>query len=122
MNRGGGDESNSRNLLMSLISSDFPKPDLFLFMRSKLDNNLIDTTNYKIDDLFNLAVAQGLNNIDIVCLYENSELNSPIIDEITFTRNDGGYGLFLIVIEGNIEITEITYNNKTYHKYSGKLL
>jgi len=104
---------------MSLIPNDYPKPDLFLVIFK--ENEPINATNYKIDDLFDLAVAQRLNDIGILCLYENSELNSPIISQIRFMINNGNYSLSSFVIEDDTITNKTAYNNKIYYKYIKKL-
>lgn len=116
MNRGGGDE-NIGNLLMSLIPNDFPKPDLFLFGEdSENDNvNIIDVTNYKIDDLINLCEEKEISVITIVCLYESSTFTAPIVSGIEFSNSK--FRLSVKVLENDFESTEFIYNNKNYYYY-----
>ena len=111
MNRGGGD---SGNLLMSLIPNDCPKPDLFL--HSKGPDNSIDVTNYTIDD-FAILYKQEDNELIINCLYESSDLNPAIINDIIFGIDNSIYFTILNVSGDNIETNEVSYNNKTYYYY-----
>ena len=110
--QGGGD---SGNLLMSLIPSGLPKPDLFLYKRSYEDDNPVDVTNYKIDDLINLAIDEE-SDISILCLYENSNLSGPITNSIEFALGDN-INLSINTVRSNIFNNEIVYNNKTYYAY-----
>ena len=75
--QGGGD---SGNLLMNLIPSNYPKPDLFLYQED--ETNYIDVTNYKIDDLINILDEE--ESISIKCLYKSSDLSAPIISNVRF--------------------------------------
>lgn len=119
--QGGG--SDSGNLLTSLIPSNYPKPDLFLINYNSDNDNAIDVTNYNIDDLVNfLDGRQGALNI--VCLYESSNLNTPIVDAIEFNINSSGrtkFTLYSILSNDNMDITETSYNNKLYYFYSQSL-
>lgn len=111
--QGGGD---SGNLLMSLIPSDCPKPDLFLFRRNDEDNNPIDVTNYKIDDFINFWEQQE-SDFTIMCLYESSDLNPTIINYITFGIDDIMYFGISSIPFGTIITNEVSYNNKVYYYY-----
>lgn len=117
MNRGGGDE-NTGNFLMSLIPSVFPKPDLFLYEDS--ENNLIDVTNYKIDDLFNLAEGKE-DCINILCLYESSNFSNPMPSEIYFHIGRDSITFNIYYNVNNIEIIEFSYNNKVYYQYTVRM-
>lgn len=115
MDRGGGD---SGNLLMSLIPSNCPKPDLFLFQLPKQEP--IDVTNYRIDDLINLAVEKE-SDIEIMCLYESFNLDGPIITDVVFGLTDD-INISAKVIRSGIINNEIVYNNKTYYHYYQELI
>lgn len=114
--QGGGDE-NIGNLLMSLISNDFPKPDLFLFGEDSENDNvdIIDVTNYKIDDLINLCEEKEISVITIECLYESSTFTAPIVGNIEFSNSN--FRLSVNVLENNLENIEFIYNNKNYYYY-----
>lgn len=100
---------------MSLIPSDFPKPDLFLF-----HNNLGDTdvTNYNIDDLLNLSIELD-DNLQIACLYENSNLNSPIVSKILFKLDNSDNNVLSTesIFDGLVATQQVNYNNKVYYFY-----
>lgn len=115
--QGGGD---SGNLLMSLIPDELPKPDLFLYKRNNEDDNPVDVTNYKIDDLINLAIDEE-SDINILCLYESSNLSAPIANSITFVLGDS-INLSINSVRNNIMNREIDYNNKTYYSYFQMLI
>lgn len=116
--QGGGDE-NSGNLLMSLIPSDYPKPDLFL-VQGNTEDNFIDVTNYKIDDFLNLYAEQE-RELHIMCLYENSNFGTPIVSEIYFDIDDSTYFGISSISEGNTRKSQIPYNNKIYYYYEREL-
>ena len=114
----GGSGSGSEgcgNLLMSLIPSNCPKPDLFLYKRNSEDNNPIDVTDYKIDDLINLA-TQEESELHVLCLYESSNLSAPIISNIQFDCSDD-IVLSADLVKSRAINNEIAYNNKTYYRY-----
>ena len=101
---------------MNLIPNNYPKPDLFLCTINGEDILNIDVTNYKIDDLLNL-IAEDDIELSIKCLYENSNLDKPIISRVRFSSRE-------IIIEyfgpdDQIDVTssENVYNNKTYYVY-----
>lgn len=112
---GGGESSDSESLLMSLISNNYPKPTLFLYKRDENDNNPIDVTNYKIDDLINL-VQQEESDLYILCLYESSNLNAGIASNVLFNLSEDST-LIVDYIYNNIGVNEISYNNKNYYFY-----
>lgn len=115
--QGGGDE-NSGTLLMSLIPDNFPKPDLFLFYRDSIDDNPIDVTNYNITDLLELTEREGTSHSHIDCLYENSNLNSPIIKLIKVIFYGGLFSIHVEnIYKGNVLNTMVLYNNKSYYVY-----
>lgn len=116
-NGGGGGDENSGNFLMSLIPNDYHKPDLFLFYRNNEDDNPIDVTNYKIDDLVNLY-DQVQSQLQIMCLYKSSNLDTPIIKNIKFGIDSSSMGFGISYIpNGNIKSNEVSYNNKLYYFY-----
>ena len=100
---------------MSLIPSNCPKPDLFLYKRNSEDNNPIDVTDYKIDDLINLA-TQEESELHVLCLYESSNLSAPIISNIQFDCSDD-IVLSADLVKSRAINNEIAYNNKTYYRY-----
>ena len=113
---GDGGGSDSESSLMNLIPNNYPKPDLFLCTINGEDILNIDVTNYKIDDLLNL-IAEDDIELSIKCLYENSNLDKPIISRVRFSSRE-------IIIEyfgpdDQIDVTssENVYNNKTYYVY-----
>lgn len=110
--------SDSGNLLMSLIPSDSPKPDLFLYQRDP-DSSPIDVTNYKIDDFLNLY-EQEQDEFIITCLYESSNLGVPITKNISFGIADGETYFSISSISDSAESHVISYNNKNYYYYSQK--
>ena len=104
---------------MSLIPNDYPKPDLFLISDNPDNDNAIDVTNYKIDDLINLLV-DGQGTLSIMCLYKSSNLNPIIVSIIEFNINSSGrirFTLYSILSNDNMGITETSYNNKLYYVY-----
>lgn len=111
--QGGGDE-NTGNLLMSLIPTNYPKPDLFL-VQGDTEDNYIDVTNYKIDDLVNLY-EQVQSQLLIMCLYESSDLTDDIIGNISFGLKNGFY-FEIKAVGGRYTTTELSYNNKVYYYY-----
>lgn len=113
--QGGGD---SGNLLMSLIPNEAPKPDLFLYKRDFDDNNPIDVTNYKIDDLFNLCQQEISFFLEIMCLYESSNLNT-IVGDINFSidKENSSIGFTILPVLGTITSREVSYNDKIYYYY-----
>lgn len=114
---GGSDEKES--FLMSLIPNDCPKPDLFVYQKG--NNNPIDVTNYKIDDLINLY-EKG-SELRIACLYESSNFNAPIVKYISFSIEESVIYLAISPISsGKITTNEGSYNNKTYYLYYEDLI
>lgn len=110
----GGGESDSGNLLMSLIPNRCPKPDLFLYIVPNSDP--IDVTNYKIDDFINLYEEEG-SDLTISCLYKSSNLNPPIITNIIFGVDGPMYFSITTITNDTIESNEGAYNNETYYYY-----
>ena len=106
---------------MSLIPNDCPKPDLFLFKRNNNDNNPIDVTNYKIDDLLSLYEQRG-SDLEIMCLYESSNLSAPIVNSITFGIDDTIFFSISSISSGNITTDEVSYNNKLYYYYKAPII
>lgn len=117
---GSGSSSDSGNLLISLIPSNCPKPDLFLYQRDP-NSNPIDVTNYKIEDLINLCDEEETPLMYIMCLYENSTLSAPIISNINFSLNNG-INLSVYDARNRMQTNEIVYNNKTYYFYFEELI
>ena len=119
---GGGGSGDSESLLMSLIPDNYPKPDLFVFIENPEenpeDNNIIDVTNYKIDDFLNLY-NQEETELNIMCLYQSSNLSAPIVNHIIFVVG-GGFTSFNIgsILGGSVLNNEFYYNNKLYYNYS----
>lgn len=116
----GGEEGStqSQSLLMSLIPSDYPKPTLFLYMRSNEDDNPVDVTNYKIEDFLSLHKQEERNELYIQCLYQSSNLSAPIIKDIHFGID--GYSIYFsidYIPNGNVLVNEFSYNNKLYYFY-----
>lgn len=105
---------------MSLIPSNCPKPDLLIYQKRNEDNP-IDITNYKIDDLINLY-EEG-RELSIACLYESSNFNAPIVTRINFSIEEGFIYLTISPISsGKITTNEVSYNNKTYYLYYQDLI
>ena len=117
----GGSSEDDGNLLMSLIPDSLPKPDLFLFKRGSADNNPIDVTNYKIDGLVNLCEEEEISNLNILCLYESSNLSSPIITNVQFDLGNN-VNLSVVITRDNMINNEIVYNNKNYYYYFEELM
>ena len=114
--QGGGD---SGNLLMSLIPSNYHKPDLFLISDNPDNDNAIDVTNYKIDDLVNL-LDNGQGTLRMMCLYESSNLNPIVVSNIEFNINSSGrirFTVYPILSNDDMDIIESSYNNKLYYYY-----
>ena len=111
--QGGGD---SGNLLMSLIPSNYPKPDLFLFSRHPDDPNSVDVTNYKIDDFLNLY-SQQEEELSIQCLYKSSNLSAPIVIRIAFGIDSETYFAIASISDGTVKTNGIPYNNNVYYYY-----
>lgn len=112
---GGG--SDSESFLMNLIPNNYPKPDLFLCTKYEEDSSVdIDVTNYKIDDLFSL-VAEDDIELSIKCLYENSNLDKPIISRVRFSSREIIIEYFGPGVQIDVTSSEDVYNNKTYYVY-----
>lgn len=103
---------------MSLIPSNYHKPDLFLIRDNPDNNNVIDVTNCKIDDLVNLFNnRQG--TLVIMCFYESSNLNPIVVSKIEFSITSSDRIRFLVypILSNDMNIIESSYNNKLYYAY-----